>query len=158
MSGFGKVAKAAMGIGFTWGLAWLAAGLVLLAIVGLDAADVPFPLVFGFLGFLCGATFALVLRAVDARRPLVGIRTWTFAGWGAVGGMILATGFALVTAASGDTTVLRHLPMLLPIFGGASALCAAGSAVLARRADGPALPRSADRDALPRSGPNPDEG
>src|ERR1041384_8180125 len=47
--------RAAIGVGLTWAAAWFGAGMILLLIVGPDAADVPFPLFFGFLGFLAGA-------------------------------------------------------------------------------------------------------
>lgn len=58
--------RGALGPGLTWGFAWFAAGMALLLVVGPDTADVPFPLGFGFLGFLSviaglGITMPLVL-------------------------------------------------------------------------------------------------
>lgn len=44
-------------MGFTWGAAWFAAGLVPRWGFGV-IADVPFPLVFGVLGFIAGVTFS----------------------------------------------------------------------------------------------------
>ena len=50
--------RGAIKMGLAWGFAWFAAGMVLLLFVGPDAADVPFPLGFGFLGFLAGISFS----------------------------------------------------------------------------------------------------
>ncbi|MCL7980502.1 MAG: hypothetical protein M8865_11440, partial [marine benthic group bacterium] len=60
--------RGALGLGLTWGLAWFGAGMALLLVVGPDAADVPFPLGFGLLGFLAGVTFSGVLGLVEGRR------------------------------------------------------------------------------------------
>ena len=57
--------RGAMRMGLAWALAWFGAGLVLLLIVGVDAADVPFPIGFGVFGFFAGVTFSGVLAVVD---------------------------------------------------------------------------------------------
>ncbi|MCK7577394.1 MAG: hypothetical protein MZV65_17245 [Chromatiales bacterium] len=62
--------RGAIGMGLTWAAAWFGAGMVLLLIVGLDAADVPFPLFFGLLGFLAGVTFSGILGLVEAAPPI----------------------------------------------------------------------------------------
>ena len=72
--------KAATGIVVTWALAWFGAGMVLLFVVGFGAADVPFPLFFGFLGFLAGATFSAILGVVAHRRKFAEISLPRFAG------------------------------------------------------------------------------
>lgn len=121
--------RGAIGIGLTWGLAWFGAGLVLLLIVGLEAADVPFPLFFGLLGFLAGVTFAGILRIAEGRRRFDQMSLPRFALWGGVGGLLLAGGMSAAVGA-GALTVLG------PIFAVAGAVCAAGSLALARLADG----------------------
>jgi len=102
--------------------------MVLLLIVGPDAADVPFPLFFGLLGFLAGAAFSGILAAVAGRRRFDEMSIPRFAGWGALGGLLLAVGLRLVMGPDGELLVLG------PLFAGAGAVCATGTLALARRA------------------------
>lgn len=122
--------RAALGLGIVWGAAWLVAGLILLAFVGLDAADVPFPLFFGFLGFLAGAAFSLVLGVLGRRRRFDQMSLPRFAIWGALGGLLIA-GVALLTSGEG----LELVSVLAPVFASAGALSAAGTLALARRTE-----------------------
>lgn len=119
--------RGALGMGLIWALAWFAAGMVLLLIVGPDAADVPFPLGFGLLGFLAGVTFSGVLGIAEGRRSLDQMSLPRFAGWGAVGGLLLSGLFVLAAGLAGKVVLV-----LGPVFGLSSAACAAGSLVLAR--------------------------
>lgn len=124
--------RGAIGMGLAWALAWFGAGLILLLIVGVGAADVPFPLGFGLLGFFAGATFSGVLGIVEGRRTFDQMSMPRFAGWGAVGGLMLSVIFVLVVALSGEPTFLNNLVFLGPLFAGAGAASAAGSLALAR--------------------------
>jgi hypothetical protein len=119
--------RGAIGIGFAWGLAWLGAGLVLLAIVGPNAADVPFPLFFGFLGFIAGVIFSVVLSMTEGRRRFDQMSLSRFATWGAVGGLLLS---GVMTVVAG----VESLAFLGPLFAASGAICASGSLALARRA------------------------
>jgi len=119
--------RGAIGMGLTWAVAWLTAGLVLLLVVGFGAADVPFPLFFGLLGFLAGVTFSGILGAVEGRRRFDEMSLPRFAGWGAVGGLLLSVGMAAVAG-------WGAFPVLAPVFALSGAGCAAGSLALARRA------------------------
>ncbi|MBT8479362.1 MAG: hypothetical protein KJO06_10630 [Gemmatimonadetes bacterium] len=121
--------RGALGMGLTWAIAWFAAGMVLLLIVGPDAADVPFPLGFGFLGFLAGVTFSGVLGIAEGRRRFEQMSLPRFAGWGAVGGLLFSGIFVL--AADLGSAIL----VLGPVFALSSAACAAGSLALARTAE-----------------------
>lgn len=123
--------RAALGIGFTWALVWLGAGMILLLVVGFGAADVPFPLFFGLLGFLAGATFSGVLAFAEGHRRFDQMSLPRFAGWGAVGGLLLSG--LLGVGLGGDILVLA------PVLAVAGAASAAGSLALARRAQGKAL-------------------
>ncbi len=130
-----KRIRAAAVIGLAWGVAWLGAGLVLLAIVGPDAADVPFPLGFGLLGFLAGFTFSAVLSLVERRRSFNQLSLPRFAGWGAAGGLLLAAIFAPIAGLP-----LAALIVLGPVLALSGSACAAGSLALARKsADSPSL-------------------
>lgn len=122
--------RGALGLGLTWGLAWFGAGMALLLVIGPDAADVPFPLGFGLLGFLAGVTFSGVLGLVEGRRSFDQMSLPRFAGWGAVGGVVFSGVFVAVAGLGGAA-----LAVLAPVFAVASAACASGSLALARRAD-----------------------
>ena len=126
--------RGAFGMGLTWALAWFAAGMALLLVVGPDAADVPFPLGFGLLGFLAGVTFSGVLGLVEGRRSFDQMSIPRFAGWGAVGGVIFSGVFVAVAGLGGAV-----LLVLAPVFALSSSACAAGSLALARKAEEPAL-------------------
>lgn len=128
MSKWGRRLRAAIGMGLLWGAAWFGVGLILLAIVGLDAADVPFPLFFGFLGFLAGAVFAGLLVVGEGRRRFEEMSLGRFAAWGALGGVALA-GVVSVTAGAGEFLTPS---IVLALAGGGSA---AGSLLLARKGE-----------------------
>ncbi len=125
-------------MGLIWAMAWFGAGLILLLVVGVGAADVPFPLFFGLLGFLAGVTFSAVLGIAEGRRRFDQMSLPHFAAWGGVGGFLLAV---VLAAALGGNDFL----VLGPIFTLSGAGCAAGSLALARMAKDPEL-RDADAD------------
>lgn len=122
--------RGAIGIGLAWALAWFGAGMILLFIAGFGAADVPFPLAFGLLGFLAGVTFSGVLGLVEGRRRFDQMSMPRFAVWGGLGGLLLAAVFVPLTGQGMDI-----LALLGGIFGVAGATCAAGSLALARMAE-----------------------
>lgn len=117
-------------MGLTWAAAWFSAGMVLLLIVGPDAADVPFPLGFGLLGFLAGTTFSAVLGITEGRRRFDEMSLPRFAGWGALGGLLFSLAFVPVAGLGADAFVYLGV-----IFAAAGAGCAAGSLALARMAE-----------------------
>ena len=90
--------RAAVGIGLTWAAAWFGAGMVMLFVVGFGAADVPFPLFFGLLGFLAGVTFSGVIGVIERRRRFDQMSLPRTAGWGAFGGLLLLSAVLLVLA------------------------------------------------------------
>ena len=122
--------RGAVGMGLVWAAAWFGAGVMLLLVVGVGAADVPFPLGFGLFGFLAGATFSLILGAVEGRRGFDQLSLPRFASWGAVGGLLLSGIFVAAAGLGGGALVV-----LGPVFAVASAASAAGSLALARRAE-----------------------
>lgn len=126
--------RGAIGMGLAWGLAWFAAGMALLLIVGPDAADVPFPLGFGMFGFFSGVTFSGILGVAEGRRSFDQMSLPRFASWGAVGGFLLAATFVSVVALIEGSSFLWNLVVLGPIFAVAGSGSAAGALALARRA------------------------
>jgi len=121
--------RGAIGMGLTWAIAWFGAGLILLLVVGFGAADVPFPLGFGLLGFLAGVMFSGVLGIVEGRRRFDQMSLPRFAAWGGVGGFLLSGIFAWAAGLGGEFLVLG------PVLALAGAGSAAGSLALARRAE-----------------------
>ena len=126
--------RGAIGMGFTWAAAWFAAGLVPRWLFGFNA-DVPFPLVFGVLGFIAGVLFSGLLMLTEGRRGFEQLTLPRFAAWGAVGGFLLSAIFTRA-ASLGWADALA----ITPTFAVASALCASGSLALARRAGMRELP------------------
>ena len=122
--------RGAMGMGLTWAFAWFSAGMGLLVIVGPNAADVPFPLGFGLLGFLAGVTFSGVLGLVEGRRRFDQMSLPRFFAWGGLGGLLFS-GIFVSLAGLGASTLI----VLAPVFGLAGAGCAAGTLALARLAE-----------------------
>ncbi len=128
--------RGAIGMGFTWGAAWSGAGIVL-AVVTRFRADAPFPLVFGVLGFIAGVIFSALLVLTEGGRTLDQMSLPRFAGWGAMGGLLLSALFA-GAASLGWGDVLA----VAPTFALACAVCASGSLAMARRAVRRDLPDS----------------
>ena len=120
--------RGAIGIGVSWAVAWSAVGLVPRWVFGLKT-DAPFPLIFGVLGFFAGVTFAGLLVATEGRRRFDQMSLPRFAGWGAVGGLLLSGLFARA-ASLGWSDVLA----IAPTFAVACAVCASASLAVARRA------------------------
>jgi len=128
--------RGAIGMGFTWAVVWSAAGTVPRWVLGYNP-DAPFPIIFGVLGFIAGVIFSGLLVLTDGRRKFEQMSLPRFAGWGAVGGLLLSALFAKL-ASLGWNDVLA----IAPTFAAACAICASGSLALARRAsvEDPVLP------------------
>jgi hypothetical protein len=115
-------------MGITWGAVWFAVGLVPRWVFGINA-DVPFPLVFGALGFVAGITFSGLLALIEGRHGFDQLSLPRVAGWGALGGLLVSSLFAKVVSL-GWSDVLA----IAPTFAVACVVCASGSLALARRA------------------------
>src|SRR5215213_4308128 len=89
--------RGAIGMGITWAAAWSAVGLVPRWVFGFNA-DAPFPLIFGVLGFAAGVTFSGLLVLTEGRRSFDQMSLPRFAGWGAMGGLLLSALFAKATS------------------------------------------------------------
>ncbi len=126
--------RGAIGMGLTWAAAWAVAGMVPRWLFGFNT-DVPFPLVFGVLGFGAGVIFSGLLMLTEGRRGFDEMKLSRFAAWGAVGGFLLSAVFTRA-ASLGWADAL----VIAPTFAVASAICASGSLALARRAGMRELP------------------
>jgi len=128
--------RGAVLMGLTWAVVWAPVGVLIGMVVDPDGSmDEPWVAVGAYPGFLGGVVFSAVLGIVARRRRLDELSLPRVAAWGAVAGMLVgALPFAVGTATS-------ELPVWL--LGGVvvgsitllSAVSAAGSLALARRAD-----------------------
>jgi len=116
-------------MGLTWGAAWSAVGLVPRWVFGINT-DVPIPLVLGVLAFIAGVTFSGVLVVAEGRRRFDQMSLPRFAGWGAMGGLLLSALFAMRASLSWGEALA-----VAPAFALGSAVCASGSLAIARWAE-----------------------
>jgi predicted Kef-type K+ transport protein len=133
MKKWGRRIRAAIGMGLTWGAAWFGAGTLLARVPGFNS-DLPFALLFAPLGFVTGIIFSGILVVMEARRRSDRMSLSRFAGWGAVSGLLLAGIFVVGAALRGDAA-WREFLVFGPPLAMASAVCAAGSLAIARRAE-----------------------
>ena len=138
MKKWGRRIRGAIGMGLTWAAAWFGAGILLARVPGFYS-DLPFALVFAPLGLLTGIIFSGILVGIEGRRGFDRTSLSRFAGWGAASGLLLS-GIFVVGAALRGRTVLGELLMFGPPLAIASAVCAAGSLAIARRAERRELP------------------
>jgi len=126
-------------MGFTWAAAWFAVGFVPRWVLGIES-DLPFPILFGGLGFIAGVTFSGLLVLTEGRRRFDQMSLPRFAAWGVVGGLLISALFVRGTSLGwGEVTAISTM------FAVACAACASGSLALARRAvRGELLDRRAD--------------
>jgi hypothetical protein len=125
--------RAAIGMGLTWGAAWSGAGAVLARVPGFYS-DLPFALLFAPLGFATGIIFSGILVAIERRRGFDRMSLSRFAAWGALSGLLLSGVFVVGAALRGDNLWGEFL-VFGPPLAVASAVCAAGSLAMAKRAE-----------------------
>lgn len=119
--------RGGIGIGLTWAVTWFGAGMMWRFVVGFPPGDVPFPLVFGALGFFAGATFSGVLGVVEGRGRFDQMSVPRFAALGAIAGLLFSVPLALTGG--------EFLVWLGPVVALAGAVSAAGTLALARKAE-----------------------
>ena len=132
MKKWGRRIRGAIKMGLAWAAAGFGAG-ILLARVSSFNPDLPFALLFAPLGFLAGIVFSGIL-VIEGRRGFDRMSLSRFAGWGAVSGLLLSGIFVVGAALRGDALWGEFL-VFGPGLAIASAVCAAGSLALARRAE-----------------------
>lgn len=137
MSSLLRAVRGAIGMGLTWALGWVGAGMVLRLFIGSGTGDVPIPIVFGMFGFVSGVTFSGILKLAAGRRRFDELSLGRFAAGGAAGGLLLSGVLAATAGPAGDPL------WLVPALALAGAASAAGTLSLARKAEAPKL-RSGD--------------
>ena len=125
--------RGAIGMGLIWGAAWFGAGLLLARVPGFYS-DLPFALLFAPLGFMTGVIFSGILVVTERRGRFDRVSLPRFAGWGAASGLLLS-GIFVVGAAFRGAGLWGEFLVFGPPLAMASAVCAAGSLAIARRAE-----------------------
>lgn len=132
MKKWGQRIRMAIGMAVIWGAAWSLAGGVLARMPGIDS-DLPLPLLFAPLGFATCLLFSGFLFGIEGRRGFARASLLRFAAWGAASGLLL-TGIILVGAALRGASLWGEFLVFGPLLTTASAVCAASSLAIARRA------------------------
>jgi hypothetical protein len=138
MKKWGRRIRAAIGMGLAWSAAGFGAGLLLARVPGFYS-DLPFALLFAPLGFFAGIIFSGILVMIEGHRGFDRMSLSRFAGWGAVSGLLLSGIFVVGAALRGEALWGEFL-VFGPVLAMASAVCAAGSLAVARRAERRELP------------------
>jgi hypothetical protein len=133
MKQWGRRIRAAVGMGLIWGAAWFGAGILLARVPGFYS-DLPFALLFAPLGFATGVMFTGILAGIEGRRGFGRTSLSRFAGYGAASGLLLSGIFVVGAALRGGDS-WGELLVFGPPLALASAVCAAGSLAIARRAE-----------------------
>lgn len=131
-----KRVRGAIGMGLLWALLWAPVGVLIGLIVDPDGSmDEMWVAVGAYPGFVGGVIFAAVLGIVAGRRRFDELSLTRFAIWGAVAGLLVGLLPFVVGAPSGG----HPQPLLAAAVVGSitllSAVSAAGSLALARRAE-----------------------
>jgi hypothetical protein len=143
--------RGAVGMGLAWAVAWaiagLAIGLASILLPGLpwdaffEVFDAPLPAL-AVPGFFGGVFFSTVLGIAGRRRRFSELSLPRFAAWGAAGGMLLTlfplalVAVGLASTAGADTSLWQSLAVVGGPFILLSAASAAGTLLVARRAQG----------------------
>jgi len=133
MRNWARRIRAAIVMGLIWGAVWSAAGALLARVPGFYS-DLPFALIFAPLGVISGIIFSGILVGIEGRRGFDRASLARFAGVGAASGLLLSGIFAVGAALRG-ADVWGEFLLFAPPLAIASAVCAAGSLAVARRAE-----------------------
>jgi len=145
MKTWGRRIRAAIGMGLTWGAVWFGAGILLARLPGISS-DLPLAILFAPLGFVTGILFSAILVGIEGRRGFDRTSLPRFAAWGAASGLLLSGIFVAGAALRGGALWGEFL-VFGPPLAMASAVCAAGSLAVARRAERRELPADGGRPA-----------
>jgi hypothetical protein len=130
MKKWGRQIRAAIEMGVAWAAAWSGAGALVARMPGFYS-DLPFALLFAPVGFVTGIIFSGILVVLEHRRRFDRASLSRVAGWGAVSGLLLSWIFVVLRGES----LWREFLVFGPLLAMASALGAAGSLAMARRAE-----------------------
>lgn len=127
--------RGALGMGLVWALGWaIAGGGIMEGIIDPQGRILDmWPQTLAIPGFLGGVVFAALLSVAEGRRRFEELSVRRFAAWGALTGLLLG-GLALAAGAAPGLPLLLRAAVIVGPVTVLSALSAAGSLALARRA------------------------
>jgi hypothetical protein len=128
--------RGAVLMGLIWAAAWAPVGVLIGMILDPDGSmDEPWVLIGAYPGFICGVIFSVVLGIAARRRKLHELSVPRVGAWGAVAGLMMG----VIPFLIGDSNGERSLWLLGVVFTSSTTLLSAGSAagslVLAKRAN-----------------------
>ena len=128
--------RAAVTMGLIWAVPWAVVALLIGMIVDPDGSmDEMWPVIGAYPGFLGGVLFSIVLSIAERHRPLSELSVRRFAAWGAAAGLAIGVLPFLLGTPAAEINVARLATVVIGSFTVMSAGSAAGSLVLARRAE-----------------------
>ena len=150
--------RAAVFTGLLWGGMWAPIGILAAIVVDpTNRMDEPWLLIFAVPGFLGGVLFSAVLASRARGRSLLDLSPRRVALWGAAAGLVTGAIPFFIGEPAGSIPVPLLAATVMSTVGGLSAISAAGSLVLAQRAQRRALatPERQRRDggAIPPAAP-----
>jgi hypothetical protein len=128
--------RGAVGMGLTWAVVWAPVAVLIGLFVDPDGSmDEMWPAIGAYSGFLGGVAFSVVLGIAARRRSLDELPLARVAAWGALAGLLVG----VLPFTIGEPATERPLWLLAGVVIGSitlvSAVSAAGSLALARRAE-----------------------
>lgn len=132
--------RGALGMGLTWAIAGAFLGFMMEFVDPTGEIIDIWPAALAYPGFLGGVAFSAVLGTAGRHRRFDELSLPRFAGWGAVGGLLVSLIPAALVGlglASTSVPVWQITAVLAGPFSLGSAIAAAGSLALARLADAP---------------------
>ena len=117
MKMLGRRIRGAIGMGLTWAVAWVGAGVLLACVLGVDS-DIPLGLLFAPLGFVSGIVFSALLVRFTGDRRFDRMSLTRFAALGAASGLVLS-GLIVVGALFRGQSVWVEVALFAPVLAAA---------------------------------------
>lgn len=143
--------RAAVFTGLTWAVTWAPVGILAALVVDpTNRMDEPWLLIFAIPGFIGGVLFSAVLASRARGRSLLDLSPRRVGLWGGAAGLVTGAIPFFIGEPVGSIPVPLLAATVMSSVGGLSAIWAAGSLVLAQRAQRQAL-AALDRQRLDRT-------
>jgi hypothetical protein len=126
MKRFLRVIRGVIGTGLSWALGWAGLFAGIGAVFGAHSV-LRLALSQGFVGFIAGSAFGVILSIVERHKKLEDLSTGRVALWGGLGGLLVAGSLSLL----GGGALVWPFMVIIAVSGAA---CSAGTIAIAKRA------------------------